>query len=119
MAATTTPDMAVTIVAASAMSLPLPVSAGPSRSASRETSKVEAFLKGLPGITDIHDLHIWSMSTTETALTVNLVRSGAGIDDDLLADAADALKHRFNVHHATFQVESGSRECALAPAPVV
>lgn len=84
-----------------------------------ETPKVEAFLKGLPGVTEVHDLHIWSMSTTETALTAHLVRPGAGLDDDLLADTAHELKERFNVHHATFQVEGGTRECALAPAHVV
>lgn len=84
-----------------------------------ETPKVEAFLKGLPGVTEVHDLHIWSMSTTETALTVHLVRPGAGLDDDLLADAAHELEHRFNIGHATFQIEAGDRECALAPAHVV
>ena len=80
-----------------------------------ETPKVEAFLKGLPGVTEVHDLHIWSMSTTETALTAHLVRPGAGLDDDLLADAARKLKEKFNVQHATFQVEGGTRDCALAP----
>jgi Co/Zn/Cd efflux system component len=45
---------------------------------------VAAFLQKLPGVAAFHDLHIWGMSTTETALTVHLVRPGAAIDDDML-----------------------------------
>ena len=80
---------------------------------------VEAFLAGLPGVIEVHDLHIWAMSTTETALTVHLVRPNAGLDDQLLADAAHELDHRFGIRHATLQVEAGIAECRLAPAHVV
>ena len=45
---------------------------------------VAAYLAGLPGVTEVHDLHIWAMSTTETALTAHLVRPGHGLDDGLL-----------------------------------
>ena len=83
-----------------------------------ETAKVETYLKGLHGVTEVHDLHIWSMSTTETALTVHLVRP-AGLDDDLLVTAAQELEHRFKIQHATIQMECGARECKLAPAHVV
>jgi cobalt-zinc-cadmium efflux system protein len=83
-----------------------------------ETAKVEAYLKGLPGVSEVHDLHIWSMSTTETALTVHLVRP-AGLDDDLLASAAHELERRFKIQHATIQMETGTHECKLAPANVV
>jgi cobalt-zinc-cadmium efflux system protein len=83
-----------------------------------ETAKVEAYLKGLPGVSEVHDLHIWSMSTTETALTVHLVRP-SGLDDELLANAALELEHRFKIQHATIQMETGARECRLAPADVV
>jgi cobalt-zinc-cadmium efflux system protein len=83
-----------------------------------ETAKVEAYLKGLSGVTEVHDLHIWSMSTTETALTVHLVRP-SGLDDDLLVSAARELEHRFKIQHATIQLESGTRECRLAPADVI
>jgi cobalt-zinc-cadmium efflux system protein len=83
-----------------------------------EKSKVEAYLRGLPGVSEVHDLHIWSISTTETALTVHLVHP-SGLDDDLLVKAAQELEHRFNIQHATLQMESGARECRLAPADVV
>lgn len=83
-----------------------------------ETAEVEAYLKGLPGVSEVHDLHIWPMSTTETALTAHLVRP-SGLDDDLLVSAARELDHRFKISHATIQMESGTRECRLAPASVV
>jgi cobalt-zinc-cadmium efflux system protein len=80
---------------------------------------VQAFLAGLPGVTGIHDLHIWAMSTTEVALTAHLVRPEANVDDDFIAEAAHELEHRFGIHHATLQIESGTRECAFAPDHVV
>src|SRR5690348_15375416 len=48
---------------------------------------IETYLGGLPGVTEVHDLHIWAMSTTEVALTAHLVRPGASLDDGLLAQA--------------------------------
>jgi cobalt-zinc-cadmium efflux system protein len=75
---------------------------------------VARYLAGLPGVTEVHDLHIWGMSTTETALTVHLVRPGAALDDALLAEACAELKSRFSIHHATLQVEGGSTPCELA-----
>lgn len=86
-----------------------------------DQKKVEAFLRGLPGVSEVHDLHIWGMSTTETALTAHLVRPGATIDDDLLRHACEELQERFGIHHATFQVEdgSGAHPCALQPVEVV
>jgi cobalt-zinc-cadmium efflux system protein len=80
---------------------------------------VEAYLAGLPGVAEVHDLHIWAMSTTETALTAHLVRPNASLDDGLLAAAAHELEHRFGIHHATIQIEAGDRECRLAPDHVV
>ncbi len=80
---------------------------------------VESYLAGLPGVAEVHDLHIWAMSTTETALTVHLVRPNAGLDDHLLTDACHTLEHRFGIHHATIQIEAGSHECRLAPDHVV
>ena len=84
-----------------------------------DTAAVKTYLGGLPGVIEVHDLHIWAMSTTETALTVHLVRPGAELDDHLLATAADQLRHGFGIHHATVQVECGDHECRLAPAHVV
>jgi cobalt-zinc-cadmium efflux system protein len=81
--------------------------------------EVEAYLAGQPGVTEVHDLHLWGMSTTETTLTVHLVRPGSGTDDDLLARMWRELHNRFGIEHATFQVEAGDHTCPLAPAQVV
>lgn len=79
--------------------------------------QVEQFLRALPGVADLHDLHIWGMSTTETALTAHLVRPGLPPDDDLLRQAAATLARRFGIGHATLQVETGDGSaCALAQA---
>ena len=75
---------------------------------------VADYLAGLPGVTDVHDLHIWGMSTTETALTAHLVRPGAALDDGLLTEACTELRRRFAIHHATLQVECGEAPCELA-----
>ena len=84
-----------------------------------DPAAVEAYLTGLPGVSEAHDLHIWGMSTTETALTVHLVRPGSQPDDRFLAGIAHELEHRFRIHHATIQIETGEGECRLAPANVV
>lgn len=82
---------------------------------------VERYLRALPGVVDLHDLHIWGMSTTEAALTAHLVRPGAPPDDALLRQAAETLDRTYGIGHATFQVESGdeAHPCALAPEGVV
>jgi cobalt-zinc-cadmium efflux system protein len=79
------------------------------------------YLRDLPGVSDVHDLHIWGMSTTETALTAHIVRPGGELDDSLLRRACAELRTRFAVHHATLQVEAGQGEhpCELAPMEVV
>ena len=83
--------------------------------------QVETYLCGLPGVTEVHDLHVWGMSTTETALTAHLVRPGCPVDDELLHHACTDLKARFGIGHATLQVESGEGEqdCHLASAEVI
>ena len=83
-----------------------------------ELAAVRDYLSGLDGVTEIHDLHIWAMSTNETALTVHLVRPG-GHDDPFLHGVCEELSHRFNIQHATLQVEAGSDVCKLAPSEVV
>lgn len=79
------------------------------------------YLQALPGVSEVHDLHIWGMSTTETALTAHLVRPGAAIDDALLHRACAELQARFRVHHATLQVETGAEAhpCGLAREDVI
>jgi cobalt-zinc-cadmium efflux system protein len=83
-----------------------------------ELAAVRSYLSGLDGVTEIHDLHIWAMSTNETALTVHLVRPG-GHDDPFLHGVCEELSLRFNIKHATLQVEAGSDVCKLAPSEVV
>jgi cobalt-zinc-cadmium efflux system protein len=73
-----------------------------------EPEKVERYLQQLPGVAKVHDLHIWAMSTTETALTVHLVKPDGNIDDELLARVCDELQENFQIGHVTIQLESGS-----------
>ena len=82
---------------------------------------VERFLAALPGVTEVHDLHIWAMSTTEVALTAHLVRPAAAADDAFLAHVAEELRAHHGVQHATLQIEQGDPRypCHLAPAEVV
>ncbi len=81
---------------------------------------VRDYLAALPGVTEVHDLHIWGMSTTETALTAHLVRPGAGLDDALIRRACAELNERFAIGHATFQIEAGGESpCDLAPETAV
>lgn|ERR1700674_4500593 len=82
---------------------------------------VEEYLAGLPGVTAVHDLHIWAMSTTEVALTVHLVMEEAPQNDLFLHNVCDELCARFGIGHATTQIECGNcdRLCQQAPVHVV
>jgi cobalt-zinc-cadmium efflux system protein len=83
-----------------------------------DAAKVAAFLEQRPGVTSIHDLHIWAMSTTQTALTAHLVMP-AGYPGDAAVDAiTDQLKADYAIHHCTLQIEMGttSHGCALEKA---
>jgi cobalt-zinc-cadmium efflux system protein len=74
---------------------------------------VRAHLAGLLGVAAVHDLHIWPMSTTETALTAHLVMPDGFPGDGFLHEVAQALEERFEIHHTTLQVETGADEhCA-------
>ena len=85
-----------------------------------ESREVGAFLSAATGVAQIHDLHIWSMSTTETALTVHLVMPGGHPGDSFLVDLCGQLKQRFGIGHATFQVETDpTTACPLEPDQVV
>lgn len=76
---------------------------------------IHAFLAGRPGVTEVHDLHIWALSTTETALTAHLVMPGGYPGDDVLDEIVRQLKKDFAIHHCTLQVEQGTTHhgCAL------
>jgi cobalt-zinc-cadmium efflux system protein len=69
-----------------------------------DPAAVSAWLGALPGVTHIHDLHIWAMSTTENALTVHLVMPDGG-DDHFLHELTEGLEDRFGIGHSTIQVE--------------
>lgn len=74
-----------------------------------DLAAVRELLAGLPGVTEVHDLHVWAMGTSETALTAHLVMTPERRDaDELLRTAADQLHRRFGIHHATLQLESES-----------
>ena len=82
---------------------------------------VRSFLGALPGVIAIHDLHVWAMSTTETALTVHLVKLDGDIDDDPLARVAQELHDQFSIEHSTIQVETGraTRPCRRSADDIV
>lgn len=86
-----------------------------------DAAAVADYLRQCPGVTEMHDLHIWSMSTSETALTAHLVVPGPRPGDDFYARLAADLEARFGIQHATVQVECGdtSHPCRLAPDDVV
>ena len=63
-----------------------------------------AFL-GLPGVTAVHDLHVWGLSTTETALTAHLCHERAD-GDALLGEAQAMARGRFHIRHTTLQLEA-------------
>ncbi len=79
-----------------------------------DESEVRRFLAQLPGVAAVHDLHIWPMSTTETALTAHLVMPDGYPGDAFLHTTAHDLEHHFHIGHTTIQVEAGEQDCALA-----
>lgn len=85
-----------------------------------DVEAVRAYLAGLPGVESVHDLHIWAMSTTETALTAHVLRPLNSDGDQFLHAACEGLERRFKIGHATLQVETdAAHACRLAPAEVV
>jgi cobalt-zinc-cadmium efflux system protein len=78
-----------------------------------DEDKVRAFLAGQTGVEAVHDLHIWGMSTTESALTAHLVIPAGAPGDMFLRDLAQQLEARFGIHHATIQVEQAAADCRL------
>lgn len=79
-----------------------------------DEAAVRGFLEGLPGVSAVHDLHIWPMSTTETALTAHLVMPGGYPGSAFMRELAHELEHEFRIGHATVQVETGEEtDCHL------
>ena len=85
-----------------------------------DPAAVRGYLAELPGVIQVHDLHIWAMSTTETALTSHLVMPGIHPGDVFLRDTCEQLRQRFRIGHATLQIEIDAEgQCQLAPDNVV
>ncbi len=76
-----------------------------------DPQEVSAYLADLPGVAAVHDLHIWGMSTTETALTAHLVKPDHSNDDELIAQASKELHEHFKIAHTTIQWERSDSTC--------
>lgn len=72
-----------------------------------QLAEIEQSLRAVDGVDDVHHLHVWSISTTEVALTVHLRAPGSRDSDRLLVDCSRMLKARFRIAHTTIQVEQG------------
>ncbi|TSA79812.1 cation transporter [Deinococcus detaillensis] len=83
-----------------------------------DLNEVKSFLSAQPGVAGVHDLHVWGMSTTETAMTVHLVMP-QGLPDEALQHLRHELHEQFGVEHATVQVEQGRVPCDLLSDEVV
>jgi cobalt-zinc-cadmium efflux system protein len=87
-----------------------------------DTVAIEAFLRALPCVHEVHDLHVWALSTTRNAVTVHLVRHEAPDPaESLVMIAVTGLRERFGIDHATVQVETlvGAEACGLRAAAVI
>lgn len=86
-----------------------------------ELLAVKTYLEGTEGVAEVHDLHIWAMSTTETALTAHLVMPQGCPSDAFLSQISQQLHDLFGIEHSTIQVETGDRNypCFLAPHHIV
>jgi cobalt-zinc-cadmium efflux system protein len=82
---------------------------------------VQDYLAALPGVTAVHDLHIWGMSTSETALTAHLLKPDGKLDDQLLQRVSHEMEERFEIQHVTLQLEcgNGAGPCRQEPEDVV
>ncbi len=80
-----------------------------------DIASVRAYLEELPDVSGVHDLHVWPISTTETALTVHLILKSPGLNDALLCEIDDTLHDRFRIEHATIQLEEHDQQhdCSL------
>jgi cobalt-zinc-cadmium efflux system protein len=85
-----------------------------------DRTKVAAWLQARAGVAGVHDLHIWSLSTTKTALTAHLVMPGGHPGDGFLAQIANDLAHEFSISHVTIQVETSDLDqCSLKPDDMI
>lgn len=82
-----------------------------------EPQAIRTYLTELPGVTQVHDLHIWGMSASEAALTAHLVMPTGNSGDAFLKQLAQELHDQFGIEHTTIQIETGdpNQPCVLAP----
>ncbi|MEY4474197.1 MAG: hypothetical protein RL671_2501 [Pseudomonadota bacterium] len=79
-----------------------------------DPDEVQRWLMTRPGVSTVHDLHIWPMSTTETALTAHLEMPGGHPGDATLHKLSEELARHFGINHSTIQIELGGEPCSLA-----
>ena len=84
-----------------------------------DPAAIEKYLRSVPGVSDIHDLHIWAMSTTHAVLTAHLIVPDRSVDDNSLFAISNELHDRFGIEHTTLQVECGAVPCELADEHVI
>jgi cobalt-zinc-cadmium efflux system protein len=86
-----------------------------------DPAAVRTHLLTVTGVREVHDLHIWPMSTTTTALTAHLIMPGGHPGDACLANIAATLQQHFRIEHVTIQVETGdpAHPCVLVPDHIV
>ena len=86
-----------------------------------ERAAVQHYLETLPGVIEVHDLHIWGLSTTETALTAHLICDDANGKEALLPEICGEVREHFGIGHVTIQIETPevAERCALRPDDVI
>ncbi|SDH02130.1 cobalt-zinc-cadmium efflux system protein [Paraburkholderia steynii] len=84
-----------------------------------DLQKIRAYLAAQPGVTDVHDLHVWALSTTGNALSAHLVIPDGHPGDMVIDGIVGTLRAEFDMHHATLQVDMGTTQhrCSLDRAP--
>ena len=80
-----------------------------------DANEVKAYLSALPEVVGVHDLHIWPMSTTDTALTAHLEMPDGSSGDEFLHNVCKHLHDQFKIEHCTIQIEQDAKACSLAP----
>lgn len=80
------------------------------------TSEVRECLQSVPGVDDIHDLHLWSLAGSTPLLTAHLVTDLSRSNGDLLRDVTETVRDRFGVTHSTFQIEPPDYNIVQLPA---
>jgi len=86
-----------------------------------DAASVKTFLAALPGVAEVHDLHIWALGATEIACSAHLVMKAGHPGDTFLKELSERLAHDFGIGHATVQIEIGDSgaDCPLAPDHVI